>query len=38
MISRAFPVAEVMGMIFGGRIKDAAKVAALGLLRFKDLV
>jgi hypothetical protein len=25
-------------MIFDGRIKDAATVAALGLLRFKGLV
>jgi ADP-ribose pyrophosphatase len=37
MISRAFPVAEVMDMIFDGRIKDAATIAALGLLRFKGL-
>ncbi len=38
MISRAFPVCEVMGMIFDGRIKDSATVAALGLLRFRNLL
>ena len=38
MISRAFPVPEVIGMISDGRIKDAATVATLGLLLMKSLV
>ncbi|MBF9232359.1 NUDIX hydrolase [Microvirga sp. BT350] len=38
MISRAFPIAEVDAMILEGAIKDAATVAALGLLRLKGLL
>ena len=38
MISRAFPVDEVLAMISGGAIKDAATVATLGLLRLKGLI
>jgi len=38
MISRAFPVHEVLAMISGGAIKDAATVATLGLLRLKGLI
>ncbi|AWM87462.1 NUDIX hydrolase [Microvirga sp. 17 mud 1-3] len=38
MISRAFPLDEVLSMIANGTIKDAATVAALGLLRLKGLV
>jgi len=37
MVSRAFSVEEVMAMITEGVIKDAATVAALGLLRLKGL-
>lgn len=37
MISRAFPVEEVLAMVTQGIIKDAATVAALGLLRLKGL-
>lgn len=35
MVSRAFSIEEVMAMIAQGTIKDAATVAALGLLRLK---
>ena len=35
MVSRAFPVAEVLAMITEGAIKDAATVAAFGMLRLK---
>jgi ADP-ribose pyrophosphatase len=35
MISRAFPVEEVLAMISDGAIKDAATVATLGLLRLR---
>ncbi len=35
MVCRAFPVEEVLAMISDGVIKDAATVAALGLLRLK---
>jgi NTP pyrophosphohydrolases including oxidative damage repair enzymes len=38
MISRAFPVDEVLAMIADGTIKDAATVATLGLLRLKGLI
>jgi ADP-ribose pyrophosphatase len=38
MVSRAFPVDEVLSMIASGTIKDATTVAALGLLRLKGLV
>jgi len=38
MISRAFPVQEVIAMITEGVIKDAATVATLGLLRLKGLI
>lgn len=38
MISRAFPIAEVNAMVLDGTIKDAATVAALGLLRLKGLL
>ncbi|WP_262027195.1 NUDIX domain-containing protein [Microvirga sp. Mcv34] len=38
MISRAFPVDEVLAMITEGGIKDAATVATLGLLRLKGLI
>jgi ADP-ribose pyrophosphatase len=38
MISRAFPVDEVLAMITNGIVKDAATVAALGLLRLKGLL
>ena len=38
MVSRAFPVEEVLAMISDGLIKDAATVAALGLLRLKGLM
>jgi ADP-ribose pyrophosphatase len=38
MISRAFPVEEVLAMISKGVIKDAATVATLGLLRLKGLL
>jgi len=38
MVSRAFPIAAVLGMIAGGTIKDAATVATLGLLRLKGLI
>lgn len=38
MISRAFPVDEVLRMVTEGTIKDAATVAALGMLRLKGLL
>jgi ADP-ribose pyrophosphatase len=38
MVSRAFPVDEVLAMISSGAIKDAATVATLGLLRLKGLL
>lgn len=38
MVSRAFPVGEVLAMITEGMIKDATTVAALGLLRMKGLL
>jgi ADP-ribose pyrophosphatase len=38
MISRAFPVEEVLAMISNGAIKDGTTVAALGLLRLKGLL
>jgi ADP-ribose pyrophosphatase len=38
MVSRAFPVEEVLAMISDGVIKDAATVAALGLLRLKGML
>lgn len=38
MISRAFPIEEVLAMISDGIIKDSATVAALGLLRLKGLL
>lgn len=37
MVSRAFPVEEVLAMITEGVIKDGATVAALGMLRLKGL-
>ena len=38
MISRAFPVEEVLTMISDGAIKDAATVATLGLLRLRGFL
>jgi ADP-ribose pyrophosphatase len=38
MVSRAFPVEEVLAMITESAIKDAATVAALGMLRLKGLL
>ncbi len=38
LVSRAFPVEEVLAMVLNGTIKDAATVAALGLLRLKGLL
>jgi ADP-ribose pyrophosphatase len=38
MVSRAFPVEEVLAMISDGVIKDSATVAALGFLRLKGLL
>ena len=38
MVSRAFPVEEVLAMVTEGAIKDATTVAALGLLRLKGLL
>jgi ADP-ribose pyrophosphatase len=38
MVSRAFPVEEVLAMITGGVIKDSATVAALGMLRLKGIL
>jgi ADP-ribose pyrophosphatase len=38
MISRSFPLEEVLRMIADGTIKDATTVAALGLLRLKGML
>ncbi|MGF9764673.1 NUDIX hydrolase [Microvirga sp. 0TCS3.31] len=38
MVSRAFPVEEVLAMATAGVIKDSATVASLGLLRLKGLL
>ena len=38
LISRRFPLAEVVAMIDHGVIRDAASVAAFGLLRLKNLL
>jgi ADP-ribose pyrophosphatase len=38
MVCRAFPIAEVKDMVLHGVIKDAASVAAFGLLSLKGLV
>jgi len=38
LISRAFPTAEVLDMVQNGVIKDAATVAALGLLRLRGVL
>ncbi|MGO4704281.1 NUDIX domain-containing protein [Microvirga sp. 2MCAF38] len=38
MISRSFPIGEVQEMILRGAIKDAATVAAFGLMRLKGLL
>ncbi len=38
MICRAFPIAQVKQMVLDGEIKDAASVAAFGLLGLKGLV
>ena len=38
MICRAFPIAQVKQMMLDGEIKDAASVAAFGLLGLKGLV
>jgi ADP-ribose pyrophosphatase len=38
MISRGFPIDDVLRMVTDGVIKDAATVAALGLLRLKGLL
>jgi ADP-ribose pyrophosphatase len=38
LITRAFPVEEVIEMVAQGVIKDASTVAALGLLRLKGLL
>jgi len=38
LIARAFPVAEVFGMVENGVIKDAGTVASLGLLKLKGLL
>ena len=38
LVSRAFPLEAVLAMISNGTIKDAATVAALGLLRLKGLL
>ena len=38
MVTRSFPVEEVLRMITEGTIKDATTVAAFGLLRLKGLV
>ncbi len=35
MVSRAFPVEEVLAMSCDGAIKDSATIAALGMLRLK---
>jgi 8-oxo-dGTP pyrophosphatase MutT (NUDIX family) len=38
MVSRAFPLEEVLSMIAEGVIKDGTTVAALGMLRLKGLI
>jgi ADP-ribose pyrophosphatase len=38
MVSRAFPVEEVLAMVTEAVIKDAATVSALGMLRLKGLI
>jgi ADP-ribose pyrophosphatase len=38
LITRAFPVAEVLDMILRGTITDASTVASLGLLKLKSLL
>lgn len=38
MVSRAFPIGEVLAMITEGIIKDGTTVAALGMLRLKGLL
>jgi ADP-ribose diphosphatase len=38
MVSRSFPVEQVLAMVLNGTIKDAATIAALGLLRLKGLL
>jgi ADP-ribose pyrophosphatase len=38
MISRAFPIDEVLRMVTEGIIKDAATVSTLGLLRLKGML
>lgn len=38
LISRPFHISTVLNMVCDGTIKDAATVAALGLLRFKELL
>ncbi|MBF9196675.1 NUDIX hydrolase [Microvirga sp. BT290] len=38
MVSRAFPLDEVLAMVTEGVIKDSATVAALGMLRLKGLI
>ena len=38
MISRSFPLDEVLRMMADGTIKDSATVAALGLLRLKGML
>jgi ADP-ribose pyrophosphatase len=38
MVSRPFPIDEVLAMVVEGTIKDAATVATLGLLRLKGLL
>ncbi|MBC4015662.1 NUDIX hydrolase [Siccirubricoccus deserti] len=38
LVTRAFPLAEVEAMILDGTIRDAATVAALGMLRLRRLV
>lgn len=37
LVSKAFPVAEVERMILSGEIRDAATVAAFGLLKMRGL-
>lgn len=38
MISRAFPISQVLEMVCGGEIMDSVSVAALGLLRLKSRI
>jgi ADP-ribose pyrophosphatase len=38
LITRAFPLAEVLDMVKRGALKDGTTVAALGLLRLKGLL